>query len=281
MKIKVCAAVCALLFLLPLFCGCGKEWERARCPIGEFDVEDVIEEEGGLRVTIKRKRISIEDENAELILITNDTDKAVNLDFVGLFYGEDGTRVKADQKAVNGFPAHYSGFVLFRPTVKYASCKLITTLKEHEGETPLQYVSAGYDLGLVVGPTYDWPRGYNVPIDDATVTAYNLEYEVSSSSDRAIRVQGIIIGFDSRGDPFVFAKDSLCISPGRNYKESSVYYSDRIWDDGAELPDVLLGDLYCIAAFDSAEWEDEYEAREEELRRQYLEMIEKQETGND
>lgn len=257
MKKRLFAAVVALLLLTPALIGC--ERKAAECPIKDYDSENTVENEVGLRVTIKQKKMNLDEENIELLLVKNDTDKPLTVNIVAIFADGAGTRIAADQKILTGLPANRSAYVVLRPGGQYESCKLITRLEEYEGDAPLQYISTGYELGLIAYAGYDFLSGYDVDIEGNLITWYVAEHRIESSTDRKIHLESNILVLDESGEPCLIFRGADLVSRGPQYFTSFIDFRDRPWDDNMVLPDNLKGDLYCIVAIESAEWKDEYD----------------------
>lgn len=270
MRTRLFAAVLVLALLLPALTGCAY-LDEAECPVTEFDSEKTLERNDGLSVTLKQKRVTLENENAELVLVENNSDRAVSIDVIAKYTEEDGTFVSISTNKITAIPARYSGFVIFSPGTRYGVCELIAQIEEYEGETLLQYLTTGYGLGLVVAPMYDLnpnspyrEKGYNpyeANVDDHSVTSYKIEYGITSTSERDIHVSGYLIGLDSDGDAIFLTRRAEAVSKNKHIYSSMITFEDKPWDDNMTVPDNLLGDLYCIYAIESTEWEDEYQEK--------------------
>ncbi|MBR3990975.1 MAG: hypothetical protein IKI91_02470 [Clostridia bacterium] len=279
MKTKIFILALALALLLPVLSGCAVRYDES-CPIGDYDAENVFEGDDGRRVVIKQKKMSLENEDFELILVENESDAPVSLDIIVKYADADGNLTLMNRKYIEGIPVDYSGFVLFRPECRFDSCSAVVRADPFEGETLLQYVKPGYGLGLLAYAGYDFSLGYGEEGYDNPIVRYDVTFGVTSSSDEEIRTDGYLIGFDSDGEPIFLTKKSLNASKGRKEYDTFVEFRDRPWDDNMTLPDSLLGDLHCIYAIESAEPEKEYRERMNKIMEQAKKQIEEQKKKN-
>ena len=279
MKTKIFILALALALLLPALSGCASRLDES-CPIGEYDAENVFKGDGGRRVIIKEKKMSLENEDFELLFIENESDAPVSLDIIVKYLDADGNLTLMNRKYIEGIPVDYSGYVLFRPECRFDSCSLLVRADPFEGETLLQYVKPGYGMDLLVYAGYDYLSGYGEEAYDNSVTRYDVTFGVACSSDEGIRTEGYLIGLDSDGEPFFLVQKSLDITKRKKKYDILVDFRDRPWDDNMVLPDSLLGDLHCIYAIDSAEPEKEYLERMEKIAEQVKKQIEEQKKKN-
>ena len=279
MKTKIFILALALALLLPVLSGCAVRYDES-CPIGDYDAENVFEGDDGRRVIIKQKKMSLENEDFELLFVENESDAPVSLDIIVKYADADGNLTLMNRKYIEGIPVDYSGFVLFRPEFRFDSCSVVVRADSFEGETLLQYVKPGYGLGLLAYAGYDFSLGYGEEGYDNPIVRYDVTFGVTSTSDEEIRTDGYLVGLDSDGEPIFLTQKSLNASKGRKEYDTFVEFRDRPWDDNMTLPDSLLGDLHCIYAIESAEPEKEYRERMNKIMEQAKKQIEEQKKKN-
>ena len=279
MKTKIFILALALALLLPVLSGCAVRYDES-CPIRDYDAENVFEGDDGRRVIVKEKKMSLENEDFELLFVENESDAPVSLDIIVKYLDADGNLVLMNRKYIEGIPVDYSGYVLFRPECRFDSCSLLVRADPFEGETLLQYVKPGYGMDMLVFAGYDYLSGYGEEAYDNPITTYGITFYVTGSSDEDIRTEGYLIGLDSDGEPIFLSQRFLSISKGRKEYYDRIDFRDRPWDDNMTLPDSLLGDLHCIYAIESAEPEKEYLERMEKIAEQVKKQIEEQKKKN-